>query len=532
MSIIPKNGKIAVVGAGVSGLTYGYFLLRLRPDVKIYIFESASRPGGWINTEKLNDDGHELLLEKGPRTLRGVSDGTLLIVDLLRNLHLEDQVEVMKSSSAANRKWLLDPSRNLVQTPNSFSLFVKFLFSDVTQGLIPSILKEPFQKKATNTQDESIRSFILRRFGSPAVADNVLSAIMHGIYSGDVAKLSVQATLPSLIQMEKDHGSIVKSMLSKLTSKSDKSVASELNSSLLKYEELISPGANLSSLSLSLKKFPILRLHGGLQVLPNALAELLQKQNNIEIYFDSPVERLELLSGAVQANGKSAKYDHVRYTLGATALLKLIGANNIKLQNILNLFEYSTIFLANVYSKKGGLIPAKGNGFGFLVPGRNKNPESLLGIIYDSDTELDAEKFFGGSLVGKVPYEKVTLMMGGHFFSTRGIPSSKASIRAVKQVLSSILGVNLDEYNIYLRDEAKELSKDIHLQDNDLLISYNLHENCIPQYNVGFLDQAREMVKLVAEDSNHKVSIGGTSLGKLGVPDCVMNSLEDALAHQ
>ncbi|SGZ47807.1 CIC11C00000005326 [Sungouiella intermedia] len=529
MSLIPKNGKVAVVGAGISGLTYSYFLLKLRPDVSISILESLARPGGWISTEKLNDAGKEIILEKGPRTLRGVSDGTLLIVDILRHLQLENQVEVMKSTSIANRKWLLDLSNNLVQVPNSVSLLLKFLGSDVTDGLVRGVLREPFRSKLTDAQDESIQSFFQRRFGSPEIADNILSAVMHGIYSGNVAKLSVQTTLPSLVEMEKKDGSIVKSMLRRMRSQKNK-VLPTINETLAQYELLISPDSNLGQLSQSLKKFPILRLQDGLQVLPNALAELLLRQNNITINYESEVDSLDLKSGALLVNGKKDNYDHVRFTLGAARLLEVVGRDP-ELQQVLNLFEYSSIFMANVYSKKGGLIPAKGNGFGFLVPSRNSNPESLLGVIFDSDTELDAEKFFGGSQVAKVSYDKVTLMMGGHYFNERGIPSTSINLRAARNVLSSILGVKLDNYNIILRDEATENSKEVKLEDNDLLISYNLHKNCIPQYNVGFLDKVKSMVRIVDEKSKRKVSIGGTSLGKLGVPDCVMNSLEDALAQ-
>lgn len=447
----------------------------------------------------------------------------------MRNLQLGDQVEVMKSSSVANRKWLLDPSNHLVQVPNSVSLFAKFLASDVTQGFLPSVLREPFQARRTDSQDESIRSFILRRFGSPAIADNVLSAVMHGIYSGDVNKLSVQATLPGLVQMEKEDGSIVKSVLRKMISRKGKSALPGPNESLAQYEELISPGANLLELSKSLKKFPILRLHDGLQVLPNALAELLLRQKNITINYNSPVESIDLKSATLLSKEDKNSYDHIRFTLGAAKLLDALSAD-AAIQPVLKTFEYSSIFLASVYTKKGGIIPANENGFGFLVPIRNTNPESLLGVIFDSDTELDAEKFFGGSKVAKVHYDKVTLMMGGHYFSTRGIPSNSANVSAVKNVLANILGVKLDKYNIVVRNEAAEGSKNVKLNENDLLISYNLHKDCIPQYNVGFLDKVKEMVHFVAEASNNKVSMGGTSLGKLGVPDCVMNSLEDALA--
>lgn len=526
--MIPRNGKVAVIGAGISGLSYSYFLLKLRPDVRISMFETKKTPGGWIESESLSNknDSSLLLLEKGPRTLRGVSDGTLLIVDILRQLQHGDQVEVMESASVANRKWLLDPANNLVQVPNSAGLLVQFLLSDITDGVIPSILREPFQKKSSQEKDESIRSFILRRFGSPALADNVVSAVLHGIYSGDISKLSTRATLPSLLEVERDHGSIVKGMLLKLTAKKPETV-NTLSEPLIEYESLISPGSDLSSMSAKLKKFPILRLHDGLQVLPTVMADYLQTKTNTIIEYNDAVTGIDLASGAVKTKLSDETYDHVRFTLSAKVLRNLVGEQDPSLTELLASFEHATIFLANVYTKKGGLIPKNKNGFGFLVPVRNPNPESLLGVIFDSDTELDAQKFFDGTTLPKVPYEKITLMIGGHFFSSRGIPSDSVNIRAVRTVLENILHVKLADYNIILRDEAAESSKAVDLKDDDLLISYNLHQDCIPQYNVGYLDKVAAMKNLI--ESKGKVSLGGTSLGKVGVPDCVMGGLEAAL---
>lgn len=528
MSVVPKRGKVAVIGAGISGLCYSYFLLKLRPDIHISIFDAGPQPGGWIKTEVLQDNSSKLQLEKGPRTLRGVSDGTLLIVDILKQLKLENEVEVMSSKSLANRKWLLDPNNKLVQVPNSLLLTAKFLFSDITLGVLTSILREPFYKKKSSTEDESIKSFVERRFGSPALAENVMSAIMHGIYSGDVAKLSVNATLPSLVKLEHEHGSVIRAMLLKMT---EKKTETGLNPDLVAYEKHISPEANLLNVSQSLRKYPIMRLHSGLQIFPKALAEYLKKQNNVEIAFNTPVECVDLHLATIKINGKSSTFDHIRYTGDAKSLAQIANINGA-VREMMDSFEYTTIFLANVYSKNGGLIPPNHEGFGFLVPLRNPNPQSLLGVIYDSDTELDAEKFFDKSdkvATTRVPYDKITLMMGGHFYNSRGVPSDAVNVKITKEVLTSILDVDLNKYNIIVRNEAELDSKDISLANNDLLISYNLHRDCIPQYNVGFLDKVHEMLQYVDKESNGKFTIGGTSRGKLGVPDCVMNSLEGAM---
>lgn len=526
MSLVPRNGRVAVVGAGISGLSFSYFLLKIRPDVHITIHEAASEPGGWIQTTKLNDSGTPILLEKGPRTLRGVSDGTLLIVDMMKQLKLENEVEVMKASSVGNRKWLLDPANKLVQVPSSLLLHLKFFTNEVSDGIVPGVVGEAFRKPKVGKDDESIRSFIERRFGSPQVADNMISAIMHGIYSGDVAKLSVQATMPSLAKVEAEHGSIVKGMMASLRKEKQK----EENVALKQYEKLISPSANIAQVSLELKKYPIMRLHSGLQTLPLALAKHLSSLDNVKIHYNLPVESLDLWKPSLSAGGEISSYDSIRFTLGFESLRRVAHIKDLAINAVLDLISYSTIFLANVYAKKGGLIPKGCNGFGFLVPKRNPNPESLLGVIFDSDTELDAQRFVDGQLLEKTSYDKITLMIGGHYFSSRGVPSAKASLRSTRRVLSEILGVPLDKYNVVVRDEASEGTRDVTLADNDLLISYNLHEKCIPQYNVGYLGDVAQVEAYVAAQSLGKVTLGGPSVGKLGVPDNVMSGLEAALA--
>lgn len=528
MSVVPRNGKIAVVGAGISGLCYTYFLRKLRPDVHVTLYDRALEPGGWIKTLQLRDNGEIVRLEKGPRTLRGVSDGTMLIVDILKQLGLEHEVEVMKSSSSANRKWLLDGSSKLVQVPNSIPLFAKFVMSDVTDGAIAGAMSEPFRKSKANG-DESIESFVLRRFGSPQLANNIISAVMHGIYSGDVANLSIRSTMPSLLDLERKHGSIIRAMVASMLAKKQ---PEELNSYLKKYENLISPGAHFAKMKRELKAFPILRLNSGLQTFPRALAEHLSQDEGVTLHFNTDVSAMSLKDCTISVNGQQSetKFDHIRFDAGFKALQKCLNIDDEAAQKAINDVQYSTIFLANVYIKNRKLIPKHLEGFGFLVPKRNSNPQSLLGVIYDSCTESDAQNFFDGSSKGLVPYTKLTFMMGGHFFGSRGIPPSKGNLRAIKSVLKDILGIE-DSFNLVIRDEAAMESKDVSLKDNDMLISYNLHKDCIPLYNVGFSDIVSTVVGWVDQESQGKVTLGGPNMGKLGIPDCVVAELEAALSE-
>lgn len=291
---IPHNGRVAVIGGGISGLSFSYFLNKLRPDIKINIFESQNQPGGWIKSEylQLKNEKQKVLLEKGPRTLRGVSDGSLLIIDVLRNLNQSSKIEVMAHDSIANRKYLLSREDILVQVPNSIKSFGKFLSSGIVNGILKGMLLEPFAKgRISPNEDESVESFITRRFGSSKLSDNILSGVLHGIYAGDISKLSVRSVLPSLVSLETENGSIIKGMIKKIR---ETPPTKELSASLASYQDKISSNSNLLELASTLKKYPMVRLKDGLQTLPTSMAKYLELQPNVEIFTILKFKKLML----------------------------------------------------------------------------------------------------------------------------------------------------------------------------------------------------------------------------------------------
>lgn len=108
---LAPNARVGVVGGGISGLTFSYFLAKLRPDVHVTVFESNPRTGGWIRSLDTKDnEGGSIMLEQGPRTLRGVSDGTVLMADILKDLKRHTLLQYVRKNSRANKKFLLDPN--------------------------------------------------------------------------------------------------------------------------------------------------------------------------------------------------------------------------------------------------------------------------------------------------------------------------------------------------------------------------------------------------------------------------------------
>lgn len=523
---IPPNGKVAVIGCGISGLSFSYFLNKLRPDIRLTIFESDNQPGGWIKTEylQLNND-RKLTLEKGPRTLRGVSDGTLLIVDMLRDLNQENEVEVLPSNSIANKKYLLSRENKIIQVPNSVKTLANFLNNGFLSGIWKGVLQEPFVKsKIAKGEDESVEAFISRRFGSKNLSNNIVSGILHGIYGGDISKLSVRSILPSLVDLEANSGSLIKGIYKKLREKSpDKLLSQQIRT----YEEKYSPNSDFLGLSKLLKKYPLVKLKHGLQVLPRKLASHLEQQKNVEIIYDAKIEEINIESPSIRINNEIKTYNHIRSTINTNTLSRLIV--NEKVKDILPL-HYVSIFLVNIYSRNEILIPLKKNGFGFLVPKNNQNNESLLGIIFDSDIEQNVHSLYLNLKPANEKYNKITLMMGGHLYCNSGIPSNSLNIKAIKNILRSLLKVDIDSHRLVFRDESQMTDKSITFDDNDIVISYTLNRECIPQYNIGYDSQKKKVYDVLTQDYKSHLSLGGMGFGMgVGVPDCVMNSLTDAL---
>jgi len=128
-----------------------------------------------------------------------------------------DKVLYAKKTSAGSRhRYIYYPDRlNALPTPGEqprFSNIFDLWRSGLAAGL-PYALLEPWRpKRPDKLVDESIGSFIARR-ADKRIADNVISAVMHGIYAGDVWKLSARTLLATAWKLEGMHGSVWKGMI-------------------------------------------------------------------------------------------------------------------------------------------------------------------------------------------------------------------------------------------------------------------------------------------------------------------------------
>ncbi|KAJ1923797.1 oxygen-dependent protoporphyrinogen oxidase [Tieghemiomyces parasiticus] len=231
---------IVVLGGGLSGLSAAHYLARrLLPatlkdsspkkaarraaPVKITVLEAQDRWGGWLDTQFAPispDDPRHVLFETGPRTFRPGGEESVAMRQLIEELDLYNDTSIADRSSASARNRFIYHGGKLNPLPTSvFSLPFELQKLPILKGLIPAILQEsgkPSWATAnddTSTQpphdDESIDSFVSRRL-YPEIANDVVSAVIHGIYAGDTRQLSVDATLRTMKDLERRNGSVTR----------------------------------------------------------------------------------------------------------------------------------------------------------------------------------------------------------------------------------------------------------------------------------------------------------------------------------
>lgn len=209
--------RVAVLGGGISGLAATFRLSELARErdtpIDLALYESSDRVGGCVQT--LRSDG--LVMELGPDSLLVDKPAAAA---LLRRLHLEERIVDVRSEFRGAR--IVHRGR-LHRIPPEFRLFApRSLPALLTSGIfsplgIARAAMEPFIPARKGAQDESLASFVTRRFGRE-VLDRLAQPLIGGIYSGDPKRLGMNATLPEFLNLERRYGSLIRAMQSARTS--------------------------------------------------------------------------------------------------------------------------------------------------------------------------------------------------------------------------------------------------------------------------------------------------------------------------
>ena len=197
--------KVAIIGAGITGLSSAYYLKHYKPDIDVTIFEATNRPGGKIQTYR--KDGYTI--ELGPESYLGRKT---IMTDIAKDIGLEDDLitnETGQSYILAKNRLYPIRGGSIMGIPTDIKPFLKTrLISPIGKlraGLdlvIPPIKIE---------DDISVGAFFRRRLGNE-VLENLIEPLMGGIYGTDIDRLSLMSTFPNFKEQEEKYGSLIKGM--------------------------------------------------------------------------------------------------------------------------------------------------------------------------------------------------------------------------------------------------------------------------------------------------------------------------------
>ncbi len=190
----PTPHSIAVIGAGITGLTAAFALQRRGQAVVVY--DSSPRPGGVIRSWRENG----FLAESGPNTILETSPR---ISALIEDLGLADRRRYAAPRSA--KRFVVRDGKP-VEMPHSAATFLTTpLFSGRAKL---RLLAEPFVRRWPANEEEDLAHFVERRLGREFL-DYAINPFVAGVYAGDPRHLSVKEAFPKLHALEHRYGSLL-----------------------------------------------------------------------------------------------------------------------------------------------------------------------------------------------------------------------------------------------------------------------------------------------------------------------------------
>jgi oxygen-dependent protoporphyrinogen oxidase len=187
--------SVAIIGAGITGLTAAFYLKR--KGVQVTVYEAGTRTGGVIQSSRQNG----FLAEAGPNTILETSPK---ISELIRDLNLESR-RIYPRPEAKNRYVVRDQKPVAMPSSQAEFLTTKLLSARAKFALA----REPFIPPRRDGAEESVAEFVLRRLNQEFL-DRAIDPLIAGIYAGDPQKLSVQHAFPKLLEAEQKYGSLLK----------------------------------------------------------------------------------------------------------------------------------------------------------------------------------------------------------------------------------------------------------------------------------------------------------------------------------
>jgi oxygen-dependent protoporphyrinogen oxidase len=408
----------------------------------------------------------------------------------IQDLGLVDNVLYAKKTAAGSKnRFIYYPDRlNRLPSPGAGPDFVN-LFSLAQSGLMGGVYQALFEafkpKRPDSLTDESIGSFIARRVDR-RLADNLVSAVMHGIYAGDVWQLSARTLLEKAWTLEGQDGSIINGIFNTVMKDPERTWMHPYDADALDamHEDFsIEP-----KFAAELKDSAMFSFRNGIQQLITTLQQNLEDSNQVEFRLRTHVQDLKYIGGEEPQMQVSTTPTGDQTSTPELESYDLV----LSSRRDSSLAPTVTVMTVNLFYPVPNLAPV--TGFGYLIPQSvpfAQNPERALGVIFDSDAIVGQDTASG---------TKLTVMLGGHWWDGwESYPSEEEGVEMAKAVVERHLGIVGEPVVSHAR----------------------LARDCIPQYTVGFDERLKAYAEKVKNDYRGRVRMVGNLYHGVGVNDCI-----------
>jgi oxygen-dependent protoporphyrinogen oxidase len=462
--------RILIVGGGITGLAAAHHLGELAAaremPVEVSILERGTRVGGPLKT--IRRDG--FVIEAGADSFLTEKPAA---AELARRIGLAS--ELIPTRPEFRRTYVVRAGR-LVEIPEGFSLLAPSRFMSVLGSPLFStagklrIALEPLIPRRADSGDESLASFVTRRLGRE-VLDRVAQPLAGGIYTADPTRLSIGATMPRFVEMERKYGSVIRGLRA-----AEKARAAQSSGT---------SGARWN-LFLSFRR--------GM----GSLVEALQSRVGSSLRFGAEVSGIERRADSgwtvALASGERMAADAVICAAPAFAAARIVRAINPELAELLGTINYASAAVVNMAFRMED-FPTPPDAFGFVVPiAENRK------IIAGSFSSLKYE--------GRAP---------------EGALLARAFLGGVLQ--KGMMELADDEMIAAARDEFADL---LGVTAAPAIAEVQRWPDAMPQYDVGHMDRIGAIERAAAEIP--RFALAGAAYRGVGIPDCVRSGEEAARA--
>ena len=385
-----------------------------------------------------------------------------------------------------------------------------FTHEDAFRGILSKLLTEHFVKtRDSDVTDESVGHFFERRLGKKMV-HQVLSAVVHGIYAGDVYRLSMKSLFPGLFRLEAESGSLTAGFLQGFTE------GPKLPLKEVDFAEIMKkPYPFTKEFKRNFRKASVFTFRHGLQQLVDTLVEKLRQKQNVTFLTNSPVESVDKEGDGVKiwikGTAEPVLHSHVISTLSPAHLRQALDKPGVGNYGLHSIGYAPTVMTVNFYYRTPDLHPP---GFGYLIPlatSLEQNPERALGVVFD--TSYSASSAGDEEIIGPMQDTvskrgtKLTVMLGGHYWDGwDSYPTEEEGLQMAKSLLKRHLNIT----------------------EEPAASAVNLAKNCIPQYTVGYEDKLKNIHAELLDRFSGRLRVAGNWIRGVGVNDCLRSAWEVA----